>query len=93
MCIVCMPIIISKSFNTFILVSFLAYLILTVINLLLSVLSIMIKHGAKANQTLNLSYETEYDLDIDRCIWFIPAGPLGTLLIFSNIILNIINKF
>lgn len=89
--IVFIPMLIVKTLDISIYLSVFLYIINTGLNFIFSAIAMMHQHGAEASKKFNLSYEAEYDFD--RCVWFIPAGPLGTLLIISNIILNIINKF
>jgi hypothetical protein len=82
---------ISKTLEISFSISIFIYTISFGLNFILSAFSMLVKHGNDAGKKGAQTEEAETDMD--RCLWFIPAGPLGTLLIISNIILNIINKF
>ena len=66
----------------------LIYIIPSAVNFILTAFTLLHKYGPNNGQE-----SKELTDDMDRLLYFMVLGPLGTLLIISNIVLNIINKF
>lgn len=87
LCVIFTTALISIQFNLSVPISLIIYLILSGINFTMCAFAMLIKHGKyKENITPEINY------DMDRCLYLFVLGPIGTLLIVSNIILNYINK-